>query len=109
MKASYICGKSLASSQSLWNHKQRCKGTAQITSFQSSRKEKDKAPSTVKTIVLETYQPRPPMNPKIQTLLNETVDDEIVQSPPLLGNFEKTSSSFFFRPQSRATRRLPFL
>ena len=93
MKGSYICaqcGKSLASSQSLWNHKQRCKGTVQITSFQSSKKEKDKAPSTVKPIVLETYQPRPPMNPKIQTLLNEIVDDGIVHSPPSLGNFEKT-------------------
>ena len=93
MKSSYIgaqCGKSSASSQSLWNHKQRCKGTAQITSFQSSRKEKDKAPSTVKPIVLETYQARPPINPKIQTLLNDIVDDGIVHSPPSLGNFEKT-------------------
>ena len=61
MKSSYICaqcGKSLASSQSLWNHKQRCKGTVQITSFQSSRKEKDKALSTMKPIVLDTYQQR---------------------------------------------------
>ena len=94
MKSSYICaqcGTSLASSQSLWNYKQRCKGTAQIISFQSSRKEKDKALSTVKPIVLETYQPRPPMNPKIQTLLNEIVDDGIVHSQPSpLGNFEKT-------------------
>ena len=94
MKGSYICaqcGKPLASSQSLWNHKQRCKGTAQITSFQSSRKEKDKAPSTVKPIVLETYQPRPPIDPKIQTLLDEMIDDGIVHSQPSpLGNFEKT-------------------
>ena len=32
MKGQYICthcGKSMASSQSLWNHKQKCKGTAE--------------------------------------------------------------------------------
>ena len=41
MKGSYICmrcGKSLASSQSLWNHKQRCKDTLpkEIPTFDGS-------------------------------------------------------------------------
>ena len=45
-------------------------------------------------MILEPYQPRPPMNPKIQTLLNEIIDDGIAHSQPLpLGNFEKTHVS----------------
>ena len=45
----------------------------------------------MKPIVLETYQRRPPINPKIQTLFNEIVDDGIAHSQHSpLGNFKKT-------------------
>ena len=101
MKGSYICtkcGKSLASSQSLWNHKQRCKDTGEGKRSRNgdglSEKHDDRTfnNSTYSRIYnVSPTQPsltpavasadkdssceKRPTNPKIQALLNEIIND----------------------------------
>ena len=106
MKGSYICtkcAKSLASSQSLWNHKQRCKDTGERKRSWNTDglSEKHDDPTFINSTYSRTYnvptpttQPPPTFNaaaaaaageessvkrrltnPKIQALLNEIIND----------------------------------
>ena len=113
MKGSYICiqcGKPLASSQSLWNHKQRCKDTAErkrSRDIDGSEKFDDPAfnslhqQNVIPTISKQSgiYQKKenptiqaitpPKTNPKMQALIDSIVNDGITYSQPSLErNFE---------------------
>ena len=103
MKGSYICtkcGKSLASLQSLWNHKQRCKDTGERKRSRNTDglSEKHDDPAFINSTYSRTYNVPPtqpsltfvaaadavkessvkhrPKNPKIQALLNEIFNDD---------------------------------
>ena len=85
------CNKGFASYQSLWKHKQKCQGPSNYVNYPVGQKR----PAHISTGSLEIHptfvaaaaakesslKPRP-KNPKIQTLLNEIIDDGIVDSQP---------------------------
>lgn len=104
MRGSYICdrcNKSLASRQSLWNHRQRCNGDVMKSSNMSDSMRT--TPSNVTPAVGRKRSLDPPSlggekkikNPKIQALLDAVIDDGItddstIENDPLAKKMEKT-------------------